>query len=49
MLITDKDWIGKNEIYTDFYMCPKCDDNSIIEGFKYCPNCGENIEWEEQK
>jgi hypothetical protein len=43
--ITGDDYDGKDEMYCDWYKCPKCYTPEIAIGFKYCPMCGEKIEW----
>ena len=50
-IIEDKDWyccsedIINDDIYTDFYKCPKCKGDMIIVGASYCQDCGVKLEW----
>ncbi|WP_279323621.1 hypothetical protein [Clostridium faecium] len=37
IIITDKDSIGKDEVYWEFFKCPNCNDGNLIESFIYCP------------
>ena len=44
-IIEDKDWYCCDDIYTDFYKCPKCKGDMIIVGASYCQDCGVKLEW----
>ena len=44
-IIEDKDWSCMDEIYTDFYRCPKCGEDMIMVGALYCQGCGVKLEW----
>src|SRR3990172_8661252 len=35
---------GKDEVYTEFYTCPRCGCNSIFKYFFFCPMCGQSID-----
>ena len=35
--------LGFDEIWTRFYLCPKCGEDNIIRGYKFCPDCGINL------
>lgn len=39
--------VGKEEIYTCWFMCPNCGTEYIADWFKYCPICGDKIIWED--
>jgi hypothetical protein len=43
--ITNKEFWDKDEIYTNFFICPNCKDDNLIQGFNFCPNCGIKLEW----
>ena len=34
---------SREEIYTEFYLCPNCKSTNITKYFKYCPECGFKI------
>lgn len=44
-IIEDKDWSCLDEIYTDFYKCPKCGEDMIMVAASYCQDCGVKLEW----
>ena len=44
-IIEDKDWSCMDEIYTDFYRCPKCGEDMIMVAALYCQGCGVKLEW----
>lgn len=44
--ITDKDFDCKDDIYTDWYKCPKCGESMIIVAASYCQECGVKLEWD---
>lgn len=31
----------------EWYRCPNCDEDEILEHFKYCPMCSQKIEWKD--
>jgi predicted RNA-binding Zn-ribbon protein involved in translation (DUF1610 family) len=39
-------FLGTDELYTDFYTCPACDGNYIQRDFAFCPHCGRKIKWD---
>ena len=43
--ISEKNNIGKDEIYCNWYKCPKCRDVMIISSSRYCTNCGIKLIW----
>ncbi|NFN06122.1 hypothetical protein FDB50_15565 [Clostridium botulinum] len=43
--VLDKNCIGHQEYYEEFYECPNCHDNDLIHTFKYCPKCGVKLHW----
>lgn len=52
---TDKDrprrvrqQVGADELYTTWYVCPKCKGALIISSFSFCPLCGVRLEWPER-
>lgn len=45
ILIEDKDWSGKDEVYTDWYTCPNCKKDMIMTGASYCQDCGVKLLW----
>jgi len=34
---------SREEIYTEFYLCPNCKSTNITKYFKHCPECGFKI------
>lgn len=44
--IGEKDNIGKDEAWCEWYKCPNCKDTMITCHQKYCGNCGVKFEWE---
>jgi ribosomal protein L32 len=44
-IITDKRWLGKDEIYDNFFQCPECGENQLQHTFKWCPKCGVKLGW----
>ena len=38
-------FIGKDEWYCGWYMCNKCECETIMDDFNYCPSCGRKISW----
>lgn len=44
--ITNKDFDGKDEIFVDFYKCPECKDDMVIEDSNYCQECGVKLKWD---
>jgi len=40
---------GIDEIYTEWYRCPKCGNNYILDCFHYCPNCGIKLRFDEEE
>lgn len=36
---------GADEIYTEFYECPKCKNDMLMSSFSFCPTCGVALEW----
>jgi len=43
VIVTDDDCIGDDELYTDWYRCPRCGDSNITASFNYCPHCGVRV------
>lgn len=35
--------IGKDELYCEWFKCPKCSESNIAEFFNYCPDCGYDV------
>jgi len=35
--------LGFDEIWTRFYLCPRCEECNLIRGFKFCPDCGLDL------
>jgi hypothetical protein len=35
--------IGKDELYCEWFRCPKCDGTDITEDSNFCPNCGLDL------
>lgn len=46
--LTEKDYIGKEEMWCGWYKCPKCGNTNIAYGFQFCPDCGIKISYEEK-
>jgi hypothetical protein len=45
VIVTGKENTGYDELCCDYYKCPNCEEEYIVEGFKYCPKCGVKINW----
>lgn len=41
--------IGYEEVYEEYYSCPKCDDEWIICRSNYCSNCGAKLIWKNEE
>jgi hypothetical protein len=39
------DSTGYDELYTEWFNCPKCTCDKILSSYKYCPNCGIKIKF----
>lgn len=39
--------LGKDELYADWYECPKCSDIYNTRRNNFCGNCGVQFEWTE--
>lgn len=46
MKITNDDYNYTETIEVYFFICPKCDYDSVISNDKYCCNCGKNLKWD---
>ncbi len=44
-----KDCNGDNEIRREFFTCPECKFEDILDEFSYCPNCGNKLKWEDEE
>ena len=41
---------GKDEMYTEFYFCPRCNENDILNYHKFCPCCGLDLfKWHSER
>lgn len=45
ILIKMKDFLGQEELYTDFFECPKCKTESPVWHTKFCRGCGRPVEF----
>ena len=43
--IGEKDNQGKDEVYCNWYKCPKCSDTMITHHQNFCGNCGIKLKW----
>lgn len=43
IVLTEKDYIGKEEVYCGWYKCPKCGGGNIGYSYKHCPDCGVKV------
>lgn len=34
-----------DEVYTEWFECPNCECQSVMEDYNYCPICGASIVW----
>jgi rRNA maturation protein Nop10 len=34
---------GKDEMYTEWFICPDCGSRNIFAGANYCPECGKDV------
>jgi len=41
--------IGEDELYCEFFQCPKCGNEMVMQGAKFCSKCGRKINWIEHK
>ncbi len=46
VVVTEDDFIGKDELYAKFYRCNNCGSTDLVDWYKYCPDCGYKIEWQ---
>ena len=37
---------GREEVWCDWYRCPKCNKSNIARGYSFCPDCGVKLQWE---
>lgn len=44
-IITDEDYVRRDEIYKKFYRCPNCKTSKLMYEYNYCPNCGIEVEF----
>ena len=40
-----KDFKYTEELYTDWFKCPKCKNEGIVIESNYCPHCGSKLQW----
>lgn len=33
------------EEYTEWYICPNCEEQEISKFYQYCPMCGKRVHW----
>jgi len=45
VIITEKECVGTDEVYCDWFRCPKCGKDDIANFCNYCPTCGVKIEF----
>lgn len=36
--------VDYSEVLADFYKCPRCGSEKIMDDFNYCPDCGQLIQ-----
>ena len=41
--------VGCEEIYIEWFICPKCQDDKLCIHFNFCPNCGVAIKFAPKK
>lgn len=41
-----EDFCDRDEIYCDFYKCPKCGNNRVFFKDNFCSDCGGKFEWD---
>jgi hypothetical protein len=44
--ISEAQNIGEDELYTNWYRCPKCNDDMITRGSNFWLKCGVKLQWE---
>ncbi len=44
--IKDEHFVGRDDIYTQWYKCPACEEDMIFIGSSYCPDCGTKLKWD---
>ncbi len=35
--------VGKDEAFSEWFICPKCQADFVLKGFTYCTNCGVKL------
>ncbi len=41
-----KNFLDTDELYTDWYYCPECDNTYVRLNDNFCSNCGCRFQWE---
>lgn len=44
--ISKADYVGRGEIYTEFFKCGNCTYREIYRDNNYCAECGSELKWE---
>jgi len=39
--------LGQDEWYCHWYLCPRCNNGSIMRLFSFCPDCGAKLQRQE--
>jgi hypothetical protein len=49
VLVGEKDEGDYDEVYAQWYFCPKCRQHGLLRSHLFCPYCGVGLAWEEKK
>jgi hypothetical protein len=41
--------IGWDDMYVEWFKCPKCTETNLLSTFKFCPDCGAPLDWSKIK
>ena len=45
VVVSDKHFTVCDEMYTDFYKCPVCNESYVAANYRYCQSCGVRLHW----
>ena len=37
--------IGEDELFAEWFDCPRCLESDITPTFAFCPHCGSRLDW----
>lgn len=44
-IVEQKDSLGKDELWVEWFNCPKCENSNVIIHSNYCSECGIKLTW----